>query len=243
MIKTYHRPESLDDALRLLARRDVKTVALFGFDALLSIAADSDAEEAIDLQAIGLNKISDETQTSRMTIEALARLQDLVDFSTTPDWLRDIVRLEEPNTLRNMRTIAGLLLRADRESRLIAALLVSDTLVTLQTPTGAQQIALADYLERKPEGLPISIALDVRGSVRSAHVARTPKDKPIVAAIARRTPNGAIRLALCGVRQTPVLVDPAGLDLVTAFSDFRGSADYRKAMAKVLVERVIAELG
>jgi CO/xanthine dehydrogenase FAD-binding subunit len=70
-------------------------------------------------------------------------------------------------------------------------------------------------------------------------------DSPIVAALARRSADGSIQLALCGVANVPVLVDPAS-DIKAAINppaDFRGSAEYRRQMAAIVSRRVLAELG
>jgi CO/xanthine dehydrogenase FAD-binding subunit len=57
-----------------------------------------------------------------------------------------------------------------------------------------------------------------------------------VAAVARRDSNGALLLAFSGVASVPVLMDD--LETLAPPSDFRGSSEYRKAMAKSLDARV-----
>ena len=73
------------------------------------------------------------------------------------------------------------------------------------------------------------------GAARAARTARTPADRAIVAAYARTTGEER-RIALTGVAPTPVLVRP-GDDLQPA-GDFRGSGDYRRHLAEVLLARV-----
>jgi carbon-monoxide dehydrogenase medium subunit len=101
--------------------------------------------------------------------------------------------------------------------------------------------------------------------VALARVARTPRDKPIVAVAVRVThtsqPHGDVRIALAGVADRPVraydaeqrlkggpfeqhLVDEAlavALKNVNVPSDFRGSREYRRAMAAVLTGRALLE--
>jgi CO/xanthine dehydrogenase FAD-binding subunit len=67
-------------------------------------------------------------------------------------------------------------------------------------------------------------------------VARTPSDRPVVAAYATAGSAGD-RVALCGVGPRPLL---AGRPLNPP-SDFRGSAEYRLAMAEVVAARALAE--
>jgi CO/xanthine dehydrogenase FAD-binding subunit len=45
---------------------------------------------------------------------------------------------------------------------------------------------------------------------------------------------------MTGVFTRPVVVDPAQIASLDPPSDFRGSADYRKALAEVLAGRVLA---
>jgi CO/xanthine dehydrogenase FAD-binding subunit len=84
-----------------------------------------------------------------------------------------------------------------------------------------------------------------------AHVGRTPADQPIVAAAAVRDGRGA-RVAMGGIASTPLVLqidDFAELEGVLASlapeldtpDDFRGSAQYRQAMAVVMAQRALAQ--
>ena len=94
-------------------------------------------------------------------------------------------------------------------------------------------------------------------------MARTPSDAPIVVAVAMLALDhgrcAAVRVALGGVAETPILLPEieaalvgqipspdlfaeAGnraASLVQPTGDFRGSAEYRRAMAGVLTERAL----
>jgi hypothetical protein len=70
-------------------------------------------------------------------------------------------------------------------------------------------------------------------------VARTPADRPIVAAYAvRDSADDEICVGLCGVGSTPVLHG----DPLSPPDDFKGSADYRRKMADVVVRRAVVQL-
>ena len=66
---------------------------------------------------------------------------------------------------------------------------------------------------------------------------RTPADTPIVLVVGRRNGSGRVGLAATGVADTPVRLDALDLDGLEPPSDFRGSSDYRRHLAKVLTAR------
>lgn len=238
MIRAYHRPNTLEEALHLLARPEVHTAVLPGYDARL----DDSVEAVVDLQALAdLRAIA--VDGTAVTLGALTRLQALVEAPALPGWLRETARREDVSTFRNMRTLADLLLKPEADSALLAALLVCDAVVSIQALTGARAVALSDYLAERGDGLPTELRLSVDGAFAEARVGRTPGDRPIVAAAARRAADGTIRLALCGVAPTPVLVEPGALETLDPRGDFRGSSAYRKEMAAVLSQRVLSQVG
>ena len=240
-IKTYHRPQTLPDALSLLAQPGAAPLA----GGLGLIPANADTHTVVDLQALGLDTI--ETANDRLTLGAMTRLQDLVDSDLVPAGLRQAAHRAGPNTFRNMATLGGILAAGDWETEFLAALLVFDTHVTLATPDQDHTLPLPDFLANRSaylaNALIIECSLAADGATAAAQVARTPADTPIVAAVARKTDDGALHLALSGVALTPILVAPDQLDALTPPADFRGSADYRKTMAHTLAQRVIAEVG
>lgn len=242
-LKAYHRPANINEALRLLADHPNTVVVAGG--AYITSHLNDRVDEAVDLQAVGLTNI--DYTGKGLTLGAMVRLQTIVDDKRTPDLLRQAARREGPNTLRNMATIGGVVAGAHKESELLAALLVFDAQVKVQTLNETKNIALADFLVDIPAalsgGLITSISLATMGKTASARVGRTPADTPIVAAVARQTDDGSIRLALCGVANTPVLVDPNNVKAaVNPSGDFRGSTEYRRQMAATLTNRVLREL-
>lgn len=240
MIKAYYRPHSVGQALELLSRDGIKTVVLTG-QSTVDAGIDDSVDEVVDLQAVGLNEVR--TASSKWVVEALVSLQEWMEYPALPDALREIIRAEDSHTFRNMRTIGSLLAKPSAESQLIAALLACDAVVTLETYSGSRQVALTEFV-RNPavflsNGLVTAVTLDVGGQISAAHVSRTPADRPIVAAVARKTFDGQVRLALSGVALSPIRVELAAVEQVQPFSDFRGSADYRRAMAVTLSQRVV----
>jgi carbon-monoxide dehydrogenase medium subunit len=244
-IKAYHRPKNLSEALQLISRPGVNTKVVAGGTYLVP-HLDELVDEVVDLQAIGLTSIDYSGATA--TFGAMVTLQTLVDDERTPTLLRECAGREGPNTFRNAGTLGGVIAGAGQDSELIAALLVLDATVQVETGTRPKTVPLANFLRDVPSalngGLITAVTVATEGSTAGDRVARTPADTPIVAAVARKAADGNIRLALCGVASTPVLLDPK-TDVKAAINppaDFRGSTEYRRQMAATLTRRVLAEL-
>ena len=236
-IKQYHRPQSLDEAMDLLTQPD--TTLLAGGTQLVA-QADETLHSVIDLQAVGLDTIT--PNGDRLEIGAMATLQALMDHAQTPALITEMTLHEGPNTFRNIGTVGGVIAAADPESELFAAFLVYGATVSVRSGAGDQTVPL-ENLVLEPGMLitQISIPSDAHQTA-SARVARTPADRAIVAVVGRKDGQNEIRLAICGVASHPILL-PENLDTLTPSGDFRGSADYRAKMARVLSGRVQAELG
>ena len=85
-----------------------------------------------------------------------------------------------------------------------------------------------------------AVTIETTGSSVVARAGRTRADRAIVAAAARIGADGERRLALSGMAATPLLVE--GTDELDPPGDFRGSSEYRRALAEVLVARAVEEL-
>ncbi|MDT8306173.1 MAG: FAD binding domain-containing protein [Anaerolineae bacterium] len=241
-IQAYHRPQTIAEALQLLTRDGVRTALVAGGTSLVPTLGEKEIDEIVDLQALGLDGIED--HGGRLHLGALLPLQTLVDDDRVPVLIREGAFRAGPNTFRHQATLGGTIAGRHWECELLAALLVHDAALTIETTAGAQTLSLADFLgqEDTPAGIIAGITIATGGRTGHARVARTPLDTAIVAAHARRDANGTVRLALTGVGTTPSLIDPGELDALDPPGDFRGSSDYRKEMAAILARRALAQL-
>jgi CO/xanthine dehydrogenase FAD-binding subunit len=241
-IRGYHRPGSVDEALTLLNRPGTTSVLLGGGTTIVPQGG-MEPCEVIDLQALSLDGIAPDGPVLR--IGATSRLQDLVDAGAVPELIRDAARREAPNTIRNAATVGGSVASATWESGLLAALLVFDAEIELLGSSGAEIVPLATLLGNRTQlaGRIISaVRVATRGDTGWAGTGRTPADTPIVAAYARRHGDVTL-LALTGIADTPVVVDPGDIAGLEPPGDFRGSTEYRKALAATLSARVLGSLG
>jgi carbon-monoxide dehydrogenase medium subunit len=266
-ISEYHRPKTLDDALRLLGR-DETAAPLAGGTNLLA-ARDPRVQTVVDLQALGLDELS--VEGFHLHIGAMVHAQRLVESPAAGEFMAEAARLEGPITYRNAATIGGIIATGDPLSHLLIALLALDAEVQLRLPDPAT-VSLDRILDAPRRflngGLITGItALSADGApgTAMARVARTPRDKPIVASAVRVTRDGdlcgGVHIALAGVADRPVrvydaedrvkgqpfdkgVVDVSVTTLVEHLdppSDFRGSSEYRREMAAVLTRRALRE--
>ena len=239
-VKTYHRPQSVEEALRLLVQKGQAGAILAGGTGLLS-RLDDDVTDIIDLQAAGLDRF--DISEDRVTVGSMTRLQMIVENEAVPMVVRDAARNEGPNTLRHAATVGGALVGGDWESELCAALLAFDAKVTVQTAGELCEVDLEEFVANEyPDGIVIRVSFARDGVAAYERVARTPADSPIVAVVGRRDANGVVKLAFCGVAERPVLLTPGELETLDPPGDFRGSAVYRRTVAGVLAQRVTLAL-
>lgn len=249
MIIEYHRPESLEAALALLARQNPRTLPLGGGTALVQPAATTYA--VVDLQALGLDTITD--RGNALDVGATTRLQALLDFPGLPEVLAEVIHLEASYNLRQVATLAGTIVAADGRSPLTTALLALDSRLTLMP--GSQKIDLGDLLPVRSEMLAgrliTHITFPTNARLAYHAVSRTPADRPVVCAAVAAWPSGRVRVALGGFGGAPILAfdgmgaqgaELASRDACSDAQDEWASAEYRQEMAGVLTRRCLDEV-
>lgn len=265
---TYHRPEDLTEALRLLAQPEL--VPLGGGTKLLAGKVDRSFTGVVDLQALGLNQIA--WVGKQLQVGATARLAEWAEFLAESDksaappespyatpLLQQAIHQAGPNTYRNAATVGGVIASRLPDSELLAALLVLEATLSLYAPEPVT-LNLAEYLdaEERANGLITAITIPWhKGRGNSYRVARTPADTPIVSVTVWQPVGAGPRLAATGIAERPCrlwaaekrLADGYTADAMIAAADaarsasrhpgdFRGDASYRAEMAAVLTRRV-----
>jgi carbon-monoxide dehydrogenase medium subunit len=200
------------------------------------------------------------------SIEADAPLQAVLDRTDTPPLLRRTLTGALSWQIRN-ETSVGRALKATRTApQWLAALLALGATVTIDGEGGPTQIPLEALLQREAEGKVSGLHVPPGGPGQrwgKAHVARTPADIPIVAAVAvveladnivhqaRVALTGAwpetARLAEAPAQLVGAALDETAIEAVAAAveqeaaprDDFLGSQEYRRAMAGVLTRRAL----
>ena len=252
----YHRPETMEEALALLAQG----VPLAGGTQLTPMRREISA--VVDLQGLGLDQIR--VGSARTEIGSALRLQQIVQSEDLPPALRETCRLEAARNMRSMATVGGLLITADARSPLLTALLALDLDVHLEPD--AQSMPLLEFLGSKrgklAGNLITSLSWRNPKALRYAQVARSPADFPIVGVAVARMEDakgkGITRLAIGGWGACPIRVsaaetaldgkgdlDEAILAVEHAYAqaeDAWAGAAYRSEVAGVLARRLLVEV-
>jgi CO/xanthine dehydrogenase FAD-binding subunit len=202
-----------------------------------------------------------------LRLGAEVSLQMVYEFLNCPELLRRALSAPVTWQQRNETTVGKAVGSPGLAPQWIAALLALGAHGILRKEG---EMPLAAFLDRsKPRHgrlMAVHLPLNVAGRVwAKTHVARTPADEPIVGAVAVVDLTGNVvrqaRLALTGVWREPVrLAQSAGLLVGGALDagqiqqvaaaverevrppgDFRGSAEYRRAMIAILARRVLNE--
>ncbi len=249
MIVEYHRPESLEEALKLLARKEPYTVPLGGGTVLS--APNTEERAVVDLQLLELNHISQTTKT--LKVGATATLQDLLQLDQVLPALAKTVELEASRTLRQSASVAGSLVAADGRSPFAIAALATDAQLIVEP--GGESIGYGGILPLRAESLRGKLIREIEFPNNIAlayhYVSRSPADLPIVAIGLAAWPGGRTRLVVGGFGAMPTLAmdgrEGSGLDEALAnalhgASDQWASEEYRIEAAQALLKRAVAAL-
>lgn len=247
MIRTYHRPQNIEEALKLLAMPG--TLPLGG-GTILNQDKENDFS-VVDLQSLGLDKIK--KKGNRMDIGATVKLSQLEESEDAPEALKIAISREAPINLRNMGSVAGALVVCNGRSPFITALLSLDAKIFIESAMkerNSQTISLGDILPQRKQILQKQLIthMEIPLSVKMAFeiVARSPRDKPLVCAALTRWPSGRTRLALGGWGDIPILafdgneetgVEVAARNAYSEAGDEWASGEYRSDIAAVLATR------
>jgi CO/xanthine dehydrogenase FAD-binding subunit len=255
----YHKPTTLDEAVKLLRRRKIRTRPIGGGTALVPEAS-PDVQAVVDLSALGLSYIKTFEvfeNLKGLEIGATTTLQTLIDDEHAQVYANGVlVKALLDTASRNTReaaTLAGSIVASDGKSPLLVTLFALGAQLKVRGARRAreQTVALEEFSPQAGT-LILSVTLPaLTADARAAYekVARTPADLPIVC-VAALTSAEVVRLALGGVGDQMVLIDAdtptleEAVELAQASidppTDYFASSEYRREMIGVLVRHVLA---
>ncbi len=222
-LRTLHNPTTRDEAVMLLNKPGVKP--LYG-GALVRENA-KETEEAVDLSALGLNRV--QVEGDILVIGSTTTLETVREFCLTINSviaaaLAEIIRAEYPLTLRNVMTPGDVITEARGNSLLLTFFAAIGNRASLEKQ-GNLIIARRVMLDTPDQDCGFSFE----------KVARTPADAPIVGAVAW-VEGAQERVAVCGLMQAPAVYT---FGMPSQIADYLGSAEYRTEMAKIVARRAL----
>lgn len=265
----YYRPQSVAEALALLQSSTLRAVPLAGGSSLVpqlrqdlpaTIAGDVDA--VVDLADLKLDyvELRSDDAGRQLCLGAMATLAGIAQDDACQELagglLGRAVRDDAPLNVRHAATIGGSIASGDPSSELLLALLALDAQAVI-FDSQERVLPLADVLADPATAIGRGLIGEVRipwpasalcGGLE--RVARTPADQAIVAAAAV-SDGVSSRVAIGGIADRPVLLQlnkaeelepslAALLPTLDTPDDFRGSGEYRRAMALVVAKRALA---
>jgi len=251
-LREYHRPPDPTSAAELLQRAEVHSIPI-ACGPRVSKEPYADIDAVVDLSLLRLDSIA--TDGSFVQIGGQTTLQAVIDApqlqSLAGGILLQAAQFAAHLGLRHLATVGGVLLRADGPTEIRLALLALEAGIVTQGPL-RHTTPLIHY-QPKENDLVLEITfkqLSAECGGALARVARTPLDQAIVAAVAVVGPDFA-RVAVAGASPYPIVKSVTGSpvsmsNLVESamaeadpVGDYRGSAEYRRAMAGVLARRAL----
>ncbi|HLV97874.1 MAG TPA: FAD binding domain-containing protein [Ktedonobacterales bacterium] len=269
-VTEYERPETIAEALRLLARPGVKTAPLAG-GTLLVGQGDHTLQALVDLHALGLHTISE--QGNQILLGAMLTLQALVDAPFAREMVGGILaqaaKSSAARLIRNAATLGGTLAAGPAANAdLSVALAVLNAQARLVGQAERLVPAEVIFAELQPGELVTEVLIERPSSNTEGaflRVARTPVDVALVHAAATLLIQGNVcqqaRVAIGGVGMMPVRLSAtesflvgksaeqeqiaaavaAGIAAFAPTPDFRASPAYRRDVAAILARRVLEQ--
>jgi len=245
MIVEYNRPETIEGALKLLARKTPKTLPLGGGTVLSHGMPDNYA--VVDLQNLKLNNIEADGQL--IQIGALVTLTQLLEFSGLPVSFREVIKREANHNIRNQASLAGTIVGSDGKSSLTGALLAVDARLIWEP--GKKKVGIGNWLSVRRnwnDGLLITgVEFSLIPNLEFTCVSRTPFEQPLVYVAAGKWLSGRTRLVIGEWGSAPILVldgpnaDGADRAVQIACSQLPPSTqnEYITVTAKTLIDRIL----
>ena len=251
----YDAPETLDEAVALLAQHGDEAKVLAGGQSLVPLLNFRLVRPA---RLVDLNRVRELALMANGRIGAMTRART-VERESDVALLRQAIRFSGHPQIRNRGTLGGSCAHADPASELPCALLALDARMRLRSAAGERVVAADDFFlgtfatALAPDELLLEIELPPRPEgERSAFVehARVHGDFAIAGAAVLRVPGGQMVVSMLGAADRPVRVElpDAGEEAAALAvrdldppSDLRASGTYRKALLEELVRRAIRE--
>ena len=230
----YHAPETVEEALALLAEYGDEAKVLAGGQSLVPLLNFRLVRPA---RLIDLNRIAELDYIGEGRIGALARMRRVEREASIPLLRRAASFVGHPQ-IRNRGTACGSVAHADPAAELPCALLALDARVRLRSTRGERELSLDEFLlgtfatALEADELLVEIVVpEPPPGARFAFVehARVHGDFALAGVAAVVQPERTV-LAVLGIAERAM-----------RFEDVAGVSGHKKALLEALVERALAE--
>jgi aerobic carbon-monoxide dehydrogenase medium subunit len=261
----YHRPDSIDAAVRLLGTLGDEARLLAGGHSLIPAMKLRLAQPKalVDLAAVqelrGIQDLGDRVRIGAMTTHA-----DILDsalLAKRAPIFRAAARQIGDVQVRNLGTIGGSLAHADPAADWPAVVLALDADIEIASARGRRTVAASqffvDMLQTSLEAGDVLCAISVGGTAATVAYVKT-EQKASVAAVVDQ-PGKRVRIGVTGIAPVPyraravearldgrqvdesTIAEAAKLaaDAVDPLGDIHASPDYRRQLAQVNVARAL----
>ena len=257
----YARPESVEEAVKLLSGRD-DARALAGGQSLVNVMKTRVAspELVVDLGRVqtlaGIRQVDGALEIGAMT--TYSAIVYSADVAAARPILAQVARTIADVQVRNRGTIGGNVCSNDPTNHFPPLVAALGAELTIAGPDGQRTVSAEDFFEGvyltavQPGELLTSVRFPSKGDARDGWASVTlGKEGTGIVNVAATVTGGTARIAIGCVAATPVVVTAsadetairdavrsAGLDPP---ADVHASADYRRHLAEVLAARAVRE--
>jgi aerobic carbon-monoxide dehydrogenase medium subunit len=256
----YARPESVEEAIRLLGREDAR--ALAGGQSLVNVMKTRVAspELVVDLNRIndlrGIRAVDGALEIGAMT--TYSAIVNSAEVAAGRSILADVARTIADAQVRNRGTIGGNVCSNDPTNHFPPLVAALGAELTIAGPNGERTVGAEEFFEGvyltavHPGELLTSVRIPAKGDARDGWASVTlGKEGTGIVNVAATVSGGTARIAIGCVAATPVVVtasadETAVADAVRAAeldppADVHASADYRRHLAEVLAARAVRD--
>jgi len=145
----YHRPETLDKALALLAEHGDDAKILAGGQSLLPVMALrlGRPEHLIDISQIGLDQITVDAGVDIGALVRHAQAEKSPEIAEHAPLVAAAMPHVGHRAIRNRGTVVGSIAHADAAAEMPAVCLAADAVMTIASVDGVRDVAAADFFQ------------------------------------------------------------------------------------------------
>ena len=250
MIEHYLKPDSTAQAIELMKQHLGVATYFAGGSKLNAAPTKTEKTVAISLANLELDNI--EQQGEALHIGAMCRLQTIVDSELVPVAIKQAAAFVYSRHVRNQATVGGEIAAVQDEALLLPSLIALKAKLELAE---SGEMDIEEYIASDKQGLILKVIIpNVNLMCLGYNITRSAAGLSIVTAAVSVEKTGEKIIALEGVAPTPVrlrdvesqdlkgeLLEQAVADAIYPEADIRGSVEYKRYIAGVVVTDLLAE--